>query len=311
MSRRSSNPLSKLSWLSVAIVLAGFVYREWQESNAPKTNKKTQQSRTNGSGSNGSREPSRPPVSGGRSSGQDSNEGNLLLGNPSNAGRDADNYLLERKQYSMSYNRSRGGSNWVAWHTDAQDLGDAERGKFQPDPQLPADWRITPADYKGSGFDRGHVCPSGDRTGSRTDNDATFYMSNMLPQTAELNQHVWADCENAVRDIVRQGNEVYQIAGGVGNSGTIADGKVIVPQVCWKVIVVLPEGKNDLSRINANTRIIVIGIPNVKDTRLRNGDWHSYITNLDKIQTATKLDLLSALPTKVRSALGSKIDAEQ
>lgn len=299
---RSSNPLSKLSWISVAVVLAGFVFKEWQEQNQPKSG--TQSSRSGGSGS------SRDSTAPSRSRGRDSSEGNLLLGNPSNAGRDEDNFLLERKQYAMSYNRSRGGPNWVAWHTDGQDLGDTGRGSFRPDPLLPADWRITTNDYKGSGYDRGHVCPSADRNGSRADNDATFFMSNMLPQTAELNQHVWADLENEVRDIVRQGNEVYQIAGGIGSNGTIADGKVTVPQVCWKAIVVLPEGKNDLSRINANTRVIVVGIPNAKDKRLRDGDWRSYRTSLDKIQGFTKLNLLSELPAKVKNALKSKVDSE-
>jgi endonuclease G len=303
MSRRSSNPLAKLSWLSVVIVFAGFIYREWQQQQKPEPRTKTQRSRSNGSRT--SREPATPS----RSNSRDSNEGNLLLGNPSNAGRSEDNYLLERPQYSLSYSRSRGGPNWVAWHTDAQDLGVVERGKFRPDPDLPSSWAVTPNDYKGSGFDRGHVCPSGDRTRARADNDATFYMSNMLPQTAELNQHVWADFENEVRNIVRQGNEVYQIAGGIGENGTIANGKVTVPQVCWKVVVVLPEGNNDLSRINAKTRVLSLGIPNVKDSRLETGDWRSYLRSLDKIESTTKLNLLSALPAKVRSALGKQIDS--
>lgn len=301
MSRRSPNPLAKLSWLSVVIVMAGFIYREWQQQQS-KPQPSTKSTRT-------TREPATSASGNRRSGGRDSNEGNLLLGNPSKAGRSEDNYLLERPQYSLSYNRSRGGPNWVAWHTDAQDLGETERGKFRPDPQLPEAWRITPTDYRGSGYDRGHVCPSGDRTRSRADNDATFYMSNMLPQTAELNQHVWADFENEVRDIVRQGNEVYQISGGIGESGTIAGGKVTVPQVCWKVVVVLPEGTGDLSRINAKTRILTIGIPNVTDSRLQNGDWRSYLTTLNKIEGTTKLDLLSALPSRVRSALGKQVDA--
>jgi len=305
MSRRPSNTFPKLSWFSVAIVLAIFVAREWQEHNKTKPTTKSQRSRSS-SKSGGARPAPQPAAS----SGKDSNDGNLLLGNPSNAGRGEDNFLLERPQYSLSYNRSRGGPNWVAWHTDAQDLGQVDRlDNFSPDPDLPADWRITPGDYRGSGYDRGHVCPSGDRTSSREDNSATFYMSNMLPQTGDLNRHVWADCEGAIRDIVRQGNEVYQIAGGAGENGTIAKGKVTVPQICWKVVVVLPEGTDDLSRINAKTRLIVIGIPNVKDERLVNGDWRSYLTTLDKIQKATKLDLLSALPMKVRSALGSQVGA--
>lgn len=307
MSRRPSNSFPRVSWLSIVILLAAFAYREWKLQQKPTPATKTHRRSTSGR-SRSNQEPTAPVAS----SGVDSNDGNLLLGNPSNAGKNEDNFLLERPQYSMSYNHSGGGPNWVAWHTDAQDLGKIERGdNFSPDPDLPAAWRITPNDYRGSGYDRGHVCPSGDRTSSRADNDATFYMSNMLPQTGALNRHVWADGENAVRDIVRQGNEVYQIAGGAGENGTIAKGKVTVPQLCWKVVVVLPEGTNDLSRINAQTRILAISIPNVADTRLETADWRSYLTSLDKIQAATKLNLLSALPAKVRSALGSQVDSGQ
>ena len=171
----------------------------------------------------------------------DSNDGNLLLGNPTGAAKSPDNFLVERPQYTLSYNRSRGEANWVAWHIDAQDLGKTDRGDFRPDPALPAEWQIGPSDYRNSGYDRGHVCPSGDRTASRADNDATFYMSNMLPQTAELNRAVWADMENDLRDIVREGNEIYVMAGGSGEASRIAQGKVVVPKVCWKVALVLPR----------------------------------------------------------------------
>ncbi len=238
----------------------------------------------------------------------DSNDGNLLLGNATKAAKAPDNYLIERPQYTLSYNHSKGESNWVAWHIDRQDLGGADRGKFRPDPDLPADWQITPNDYRGSGYDRGHVCPSGDRTNSREDNDATFYMSNMLPQTAELNRAVWADAENGIRDIVKQGNEVYVIAGGAGNAATIDGGKVVVPKVCWKVAVILPEGTKDLSRINAQTRVLAIAMPNVTSEQLKNGDWRKYIVTTKKISDAIGMDFFPALPAKLRDTLESKTD---
>ena len=232
----------------------------------------------------------------------------MLLGNPTNAGRDADNYLLTRPQYTMSYNRSKGEPNWVAWHIDAQDLGSEDRGSFRPDPDLPKDWQITPTDYRGSGYDRGHVCPSGDRTSSRADNDATFYMSNMLPQTAELNRAVWADFENALRGIVRQGNEVYVMAGGSGKASTIANGKVVVPQICWKVALVLPAGKNDLKRINAQTRVITVAMPNVAQKKLKDSDWRDYIVTTQKLSSAIKMDFFPALPKGLQDALEAKKD---
>ena len=82
-----------------------------------------------------------------------------------------------------------------------------------------------------------------------------------------------------------------------------------MPQICWKVAVILPVGSGDLSRINARTRVLAVGMPNVEDKRLETGDWRAYLTSVAKIQSATKLDLLSALPDATQRALESKIDA--
>jgi endonuclease G len=95
------------------------------------------------------------PVSPSGTNLRSSNEGNLLLGNPSNAGRSEDNFLLERPQYSLSYNRGKGGPNWVAWHTDASNLGRVDRkARFAPDPDLPSAWQIRSHKLQGFGYDR-------------------------------------------------------------------------------------------------------------------------------------------------------------
>ncbi len=249
----------------------------------------------------------RPP--GGRIA-KSSNEGNLLLGNPSRALTDANNYLIQKPQFTLSYNRRNGGPNWVAWHTDESDLGQVKRrDNFHPDPDLPRDWQIMPSDYKGSGYDRGHVCPSGDRTNSEADNDATFCMSNMMPQSGELNRHVWADLENYARDQVRAGNEIYQVAGPAGTVKTIAGGSVVVPKVCWKVLVIIPIGTNDLRRINATTRVIAVVMPNAADKRLESADWRSYVVTARKIEDATRLDLFAGLSPQIKRALEQKTDS--
>lgn len=212
----------------------------------------------------------------------------------------------------MSYNKANGEANWVSWHTDSSNLGDTKRGKFHVDPDLPTDFQITSADYKGSGYDRGHICPSGDRTDNRENNDATFCMSNMMPQAAELNQHIWADVEDYLRDQIKAGNEVYEIAGPTiptDKQERIGDGKVVVPTSCWKVAIILPEGTGDLKRINAKTRILAIGMPNKKDERIAKGDWHNYITTLSKVESVSKFTLFPALPASVKKALMEVKDA--
>ena len=297
MPRRSSNSFRSLSVPAILIVGAIVGCRNWQE--------KTETPRPTPKPKRTSRPPISPPVSNQKTS----NEGNLLLGNPSDAGQNSNNFLLDRPVFSLAYNRANGGPNWVAWHTDSSNLGNLDRSdNFAPDPDLPSDSQIRPTDYRGSGYDRGHVCPSGDRTASQNDNSATFYMSNMLPQTGALNRNVWADLENYVRDQVRNGNEAYQVAGGGGSAGLIK-GKINIPQICWKVVVFLPVGNGDLRRIDARTRVVAVGMPNVEDKRLETGDWRAYLTSVDKIESAVKLDLLSNLPNAIEKRLEAQVDS--
>ncbi len=127
----------------------------------------------------------------------------LFFGNPSDAYcelESAENYLLEKTQFVISYNASTLCPNWVGWHLSASDLGDSGRSnKFVADKQLPPEfYGVTQADYKFSmyGFDRGHICPSADRTATVEDNKITFLMTNMVPQAPDNNRIVWVALEN-------------------------------------------------------------------------------------------------------------------
>ncbi|MGI4820858.1 MAG: DNA/RNA non-specific endonuclease [Janthinobacterium lividum] len=246
-------------------------------------------------------------------------DNNLALGNPSGAVASTSyptNYLLTKTQYTLSYNRDQGKPNWVSWHLSSAWLGStARQDDFRADATLPTGWyQVKATDYSGSGFDRGHNCPSADRTGSTTDNSATFLMSNMMPQAPQNNQQTWANLENYARTLVNAGNELYIICGSYGKGGTgsngyyttVAGGNVTVPANCWKVIVVLPNGSSDVSRITTSTRVIAINTPNNNSLST---SWGSYRTSVDAIEAATGYDLLSAIPTSVQSTLEARTDS--
>jgi endonuclease G len=243
----------------------------------------------------------------------------LTLGNPSKATPDlvhVNNYLIEKPQFVLSYSRDRGTPNWVCWQVSADWLGTAPRqDDFRPDETLPANWfQAMATSYTGSGFDRGHNCPSADRTRSVPDNSATFLMTNMIPQAPQNNQETWANLEDYTRDLVRSGREVYVIMGsyGIGGTGskgaaqTLAAGRITVPRQIWKVIVVLPEGENDVQRITPDTRIIAVNTPN--DNAI-SSDWQAYRTSVDAIEQATGYDLLSNVPAAVQQVLEASVDA--
>jgi endonuclease G len=236
----------------------------------------------------------------------------LILGNPSDATADVsneNNYLMIKPQYSLSYNRSRATPNWVAWRLDQSWLGSAPRqDDYRPDPDLPAGWyQVTSEDYSGSGYDRGHMCPSGDRTRSVTDNSATFLMTNFLPQLPANNQGPWEDFESYCRALANQGFELYIFAGGYGNAGTIAQGRIVVPQYTWKVVLVLPNGDNDLQRINKSTRTIAILVPNQPPLN-QNAPWRQFRVSVKYIEALTGLNFFSRVPKNTREIIKRRRD---
>ncbi|KER10389.1 MAG: hypothetical protein HY22_05890 [[Candidatus Thermochlorobacteriaceae] bacterium GBChlB] len=243
----------------------------------------------------------------------------LTMGNPSGAVTSTSspsNYLMVKSQYALAYQRDLGIPRWVSWHLDRSWLGSAPRqDDFRADGTLPSGWyRVSNTSYTGSGFDRGHMCPSADRTNSITNNSATFLMTNMIPQAPDNNQGPWARLEDYCRTLVNQGNELYIICGAYGSGGTgsagyktsIDGGRVRVPSRTWKVIVVLPSGTNDVARVTTSTRVIAVNMPNSQG--IRSANWGSYRTSVDAIESATGLNLLSAVPSSIQTTIEARVD---
>jgi endonuclease G, mitochondrial len=231
----------------------------------------------------------------------------LAFGNPSNASAaDPNNFLLVNNHMAISYNRDRTIPNWVAWRITRADLGNLERiDAFRPDDRLPKGWtRVTPSDYTGSGFDRGHIAPNADRYSSREAADSTFLMTNMTPQTPDLNRGPWEKLESYLRTLVTRGSDVYIYAGVYGERGKIKN-KVTIPSNNWKIAVVLPAGA-PVSAVNDATRVIAVDMPNVKG--IKNADWQMYRTNVRDIETKTGYNFFSNLPQNLQDALEIKID---
>ena len=223
----------------------------------------------------------------------------LKYGNPSQANsKDLNNYLLEKPQYALSYNCQTGTANWVSWQLNRSWLGDVERSDdFRPDPDLPNGcYAVRPTDYRGSGYDRGHFTPSGDRTRTETDNSATFFMSNMIPQSPSNNREVWRELEEYSRDLVNGGQELYIVAGGEGNQEAIADGQVTVPKYTWKVILISD---------NNNLETIAVRIPNSQE--VARTDWEDYIVSVDEIEQKTGYDFFSSLDRDTQQKIEQKL----
>lgn len=249
-----------------------------------------------------------------------SRDDNLALGNPSNAVTNtsySDNYLMVKNAYTLSYNKNKGTANWVSWHLSTAWQGDTPRqNDFKPDSNLPQNWYgVTPSDYSRSGFDRGHLCPSSDRDATIEENQETFFMTNMTPQAPDHNQNIWKNLEEYERLLTEQGNEVYIIAGTIGEGGTGTSGfaktvgkkdNITVPAFLWKIIVVLPIGQNDVLRISENTRIITVNIPN--ENSVGGNSWKNYRVSVDELERLTGYDFLSNVSVEVQGVVEGRVD---
>ena len=97
--------------------------------------------------------------------------------------------ILQRKGYTVSYNKDLKIPNWVAWELTPEKLVERESrtDKFLPDPDLPEHEAVTTDDYKGAGMDRGHMCPAGDNRWHWKAMQESFYTTNICPQNHNLN----------------------------------------------------------------------------------------------------------------------------
>ena len=146
-------------------------------------------------------------------------------------------------------------------------------------------------------------------------NDSVFYMTNMIPQNQTNNGGPWEILEGYCRALALQGNVLYIISGGVGDGGvpllrtdtvyTIQSGKIAVPAKTWKVIMVLPAGTNDVSRVTTTTRCIAVVMDN--DNGPFNA-WSTYRTSVDSVEALTGYDFFSNVSPSIQAVIEAVVD---
>lgn len=291
---------------------------------------------------------------------KDENSIHLALGNPSNARIDeslVDNYLMNIPQYSMSYNSTKGHANWVSWIVDNSWVGTFDRlDDFRVNPELPENWyRVNQYDFFSppngttpTGFDRGHLCPSADRTKTREDNSATFFMTNMIPQAPNNNQRTWGNLETETRTLTTPTASTitpmgaYVIAGTYGTGGdclagsfnSLQRGLINVPARTWKIIVLVPlvevtnpepnevvinnprNNKKYAPLASAKSGDNIARITNatrviavdMPNSQTIDSNWRLYRVSVDFLEQKTGYDFLSKIPQAIQDVLEARVD---
>lgn len=231
------------------------------------------------------------------------------FGTPTDANSSND-LILSRRTYTASHNCAEGGPNWVSWNLNKTHFGDAARSStFYTDTSLPSGcYRVTTSDYTNSGYSRGHMVRSEERTWSSADNDQTFLMTNILPQYQDLNGGPWLKFEQYLQGLAQNGNkEIYVIAGATGNRGTLnGAGKVVIPTYHYKIAVVMPYGQG-LANVTSTSSIQVIAVDMPNVTGISTRPWTDYKTTVDKLEGFSGYNFLAKLPDTIENYWESRV----
>lgn len=223
--------------------------------------------------------------------------------------------LLARNEYIVSYNAHTNTPNWVAFHTTKEDFGPAQRPKkFRRDPTLPEAWQpAADADYRGSGWTRGHLADAGSRSATARKIRKTFVLTNAVPQSYENNAGPWNDLETHLRDqIANQDKDVYTYTGPIydqANPQRLGMGQVAVPSALWKIAVIVPRGTK-MDDVTAETRVVSIIIPNAPGSVKLTDTFEPFRVAPQDIEARTGLTFFSNLEPSVRASLLRRVDAE-
>lgn len=217
--------------------------------------------------------------------------------------------LIEHTAYVVSYNYEYKVPNWVLYElTLSETLGNLRRhDDFDVDPQVAPARMAQIADYKHSGYDRGHMAPNVDMNWNRLVQRECYYLTNMCPQKHEFNSGIWCDLENMVHYWAEQDSAITVVCGPVlpqskskaQKMTRIGKGKVLVPEYFYKVI---------LSPYGRNPQAIAFLMPHEEKERQ---PLPMYAVSVDSIESLTGIDFFPALPDNIENRVESTYDLEK
>lgn len=206
--------------------------------------------------------------------------------------------ILQHTAYTLSYNPSFHVANWVAYElTREETIAAVKRNnRFVPDPLLPAG-SASNEDYRGTGYDKGHLAPAADMAFSSQTMTESFYLSNMAPQEPAFNRGIWKRLEDRVRDWAEKEDTVYVVTGTVLTEGlsTIGRDRITVPALFYKVILDCTE---------PGIKGIGFLMPN-EGSQL---PLQHYAVTIDSVESLSGSDFFPKLPDDLEKQVENSID---
>jgi len=210
------------------------------------------------------------------------------------------NQIITHEGYVLSYSEKDEQAEWVAYELKKSELNynrnEFKRPFFIEDPKVKtgsADWK----NYRRSGFDKGHLCPAGDRKFSRESFNETFYTSNISPQRHDFNEGVWNRLEQKVRYWAAKYDGIYVVTGGIldENLKTIGQEDVSIPNYFYKVL---------LDYDNGSYKMIAFLVPHEDSER----PLYEFVVTVDEVEKRTGIDFFPDLNDKTETILEKNSD---
>jgi len=208
--------------------------------------------------------------------------------------------ILHYSGFALLYSEEHEQPSWVAYLlTDEEVRGTVSRtDNFRADPKV-ATGSASLQDYRGSGYDRGHLAPAADMKWSSEAMSDSFFLSNMSPQRPGFNRGIWRRLEGWVRDQALGNEEVYVVTGPVLTDGPyveIGPNGVDIPKRYYKVILDYTQPE-----------IKAIGF--LMQNQSSRKPLMAFAVSVNQVEVVTGLDFFHLLPDNIEELLESQIDA--
>jgi len=206
--------------------------------------------------------------------------------------------IVYRSGYSLSYNEQHEQASWVAYALTADQVrGTVKRiNDFRVDPEIKTG-SASLSDYRGSGYDRGHLAPAADMKWSTTVMSESFYMSNMSPQNPSFNRGIWKRLENQLRQWALDEQKLHIVTGGVLKEGldTIGENQVSIPEYFYKVVLDYEKP-------------ILKGIGFILRNEKSEMPLEKYAVSIDSVEQLTGIDFYYSLPDSIEDSIESIVN---
>jgi endonuclease G, mitochondrial len=213
-------------------------------------------------------------------------------------GHASDTDIVSHLGYTLHYVEQYEQADWVVYILTAAHLkGNFPRnGNFRSDPAVKT-FSASLDDYRGSGYDRGHMAPAADMKWSKKAMSESFYLSNMSPQKHEFNAGIWEILENQVRDWVKENGEVAVVTGPVlkANLERMGKSRVAIPKYFYKVV---------LDYTKPEYKAIAFVLPN----EAASSPLYNYVVTVDSVEHLTGIDFFPVLPDSLENSLEAGVN---